>query len=196
MLRAIIFMDHLNFDIAYRDYYLKQGRAISPRLDYNELPKCMASSVPDATLIKTICCIPKPDTFLMTDPKLAKEYQWASNLKNNTCFDVVEGEYLAGPVKQYSDMDITDHETYFKVEKGTDINMAVEALTKAYNNAFDIGVFISGDSDYLPIYKTLKTMGKMVVVGAVSGQNIGRVKPYIDRWFWMDDAFFGNCLRK
>ena len=44
-------------------------------------------------------------------------------------------------------------------ELGTDVNIAIHSLRMAFFNAYDAAIFVSGDTDYLPIYETLRMMG-------------------------------------
>ncbi len=92
-------------------------------------------------------------------------------------------------------MDITDKSTYYKVEKGTDINLAIHAITKAHNNAYDVAFVLSADTDYISLYRQLKSMGKLVIVAAVRGQTLGKVIPEVDDYIMLDDSFFSNNIR-
>lgn len=132
MLRGMVFVDHLNFDIALQTFYSQTGK-MTPKLDYNILFKKIVemSSVP-VSLIKTYIFIPKPDSFLMQDNTLSKYYNWASKLSNTPYIEIVEGNYVARPVTSVS-MNINDRTTYYKVEKGTDVNLSLYTLTKAFH---------------------------------------------------------------
>jgi len=189
----MVFIDQMNFQAAVSDHYASQSLP-SPRLDYNLLPQVVCSNVPNSVLVKTFLCAPKPDAFLMTDSNLEKYYKWLTGLKNQKNFDVIEGEHVARPTTS-KPMIITDKSTYYKVEKGTDINIAVESITKAYNNAYDVAIFMSGDADYLPIYKILRTIGKLVVVAVVKGQYIGKIIPHVDNYIRIDTTMFSRMLR-
>ena len=93
-------------------------------------------------------------------------------------------------------MDINKKNTYYKVEKGTDINMAVNIITKAFHNSYDTAILITGDRDYAMVLEQLKIIGKLSVISAVKGQNISSIKQYADGSFIMDDTFFKTCARK
>ncbi len=93
-------------------------------------------------------------------------------------------------------MKIGDRESFYKVEKGSDINIAVYALRMAFFNSFDLAVFLSADTDYLPVYETLRIMGKLVNVAVVKGQYIGELIPKIDSCVNLDKHFFDSCLLK
>ena len=197
MARTMVFIDHMNFEIAVKNLFGKlENPQEPPRLDYNQLPLRITAEVSRAELLKTFLFIPKPDDFLMQDPSLAGFYQWADGMRVQKNFDVIEGEYVSKPTDYTVPKDITIRSTYFKEEKGTDVNMAVESLSKAFNNAFDIAIFVSADTDYLPIYRTLKAVGKLVVVAAVKGQYIGKLIPHIDSYFIMDEPFLESCSRR
>lgn len=190
----MVFIDHMNFNTAYLNYYATAGLPYV-RLDYNKLPQEAAQLVGNVELVKTYLFAPKPDEFLLQDEQQARYYSWVNGLRNQKNFDVIEGEYIARPVDNDREIDIADRSTYYKVEKGTDINIAVEVLTKAFNNAFDIAIFLSADTDYLPIYKVLRSMGKLVCVAVVHGQYIGKIIPNSDSHYYLDDRFFQRCLR-
>jgi len=92
-------------------------------------------------------------------------------------------------------MDINDKTTYFKDEKGTDINLAVYALNNAHYNSYDIGFFLTVDTDYISVYTMLKNIGKLTVVVGVKGQVLNKLIPYIDDHKILDENFFNGCLR-
>jgi uncharacterized LabA/DUF88 family protein len=195
MLRAIMFVDHMNFDIAIQNYYKNLGR-YTPKLDYNILFKEIVKlSRTNAELIKTYVFIPKPDVFLMQDEKLNKYYNWASKLCNTPYVDVVEGNYVARQVTD-AKMDINDHSTYYKVEKGTDVNLSLYALSKAFYNAYDVAFVASADTDYLKVYETIQNLGKLVNVVAITGQNVQRIRGNVDEIITLDESILEKCVRK
>ena len=147
-------------------------------------------------LMKTLLFIPKPDDFLMQDEGMEKYYLWATGMRVQRNFDVIEGMHAARPTLSDVPMNIRDYETFYKVEKGTDVNMAIHSLRMAFFNAYDTAIFISGDTDYLPIYETLRMMGKLVLVAVVKGQYIGRLIPCVDAYANLDRSFFEKCTLK
>lgn len=194
MLRGMVFVDHMNFDIALKDYYKILGMD-APRLDYNVLFKNIVGLRTEINYTKTYIFVPKSDDFLMKDSNLNNYYRWMSGIKNSKYIDIVEGRYLARPLKKVEDMKIEDHDTYYKVEKGTDLNLAIHALTKAFYNSYDVAFILSADTDYISLYKQLKSIGKIVIVVTVQGQNTYQLQPEIDDFIVLDDTFFQGCLR-
>lgn len=194
MLRGMLFVDHMNFDIALQSYYKSLGLQ-TPKLDYNALFQNITKLIDNVDYLKSFIFVPKPDSFLMTDPRLSSYYNWVIGLNNAPYTDVIEGNYIARQVDETVPMDITQKNTYYKVEKGTDINLAVHALHKAFYNSYDIAFVMSADTDYLKVYEVLKSMGKLVVVVGVKGQNLMRIKGQVDNTLILDKAFFDACLR-
>lgn len=193
LLRGMVFVDHMNFDIALRNLYLPDER--TPKLDYNTLFRGVVQKIPGVDYLKTFIFAPTPDTFLMEDSTLYSYYKWIQGLKTSKYIDVIDGRYIARPVDLSIPMNINDHKTYYKVEKGTDINLAVHALTKAHFNAYDVAFVMSADSDYLTVYRQLKNMGKIAIVVGVQGQNIGKIRAEVDDVILLDKPFFASHLR-
>lgn len=192
VLRGMVFVDHMNFDIALRHLYADEK---APKLDYNTLFNGIVNTIPGIDYLKTFIFAPTPDTFLMSDPSLNSYYKWIQGFKSSKYIDVIDGRYIARPVDPEVQMSIEDRKTYYKVEKGTDINLAVHALTKAHFNAYDVAFIMSADTDYLTVYQQLKNMGKLVVVVIVKGQNIGKIRPEVDDFIILGRDFFEQHLR-
>lgn len=195
MLRGMVFVDHMNFDIALKKYYRDEFNISSVALDYNTLFRGVVSLVPNVDFLKTFLFAPEPDKFLLNDPKLLSYYKWIQGLKSTKYLDVIEGRYLARPVNETTAMDINDKSTYYKVEKGTDINLAISAISKAQTNAYDVAFIMSADTDYISVYKQLKNLGKITVVVVVKGQEFGKLVPECDDFRVLDDNFFKKHLR-
>lgn len=48
------------------------------------------------------------------------------------------------------------------VQKGVDMRVALHMVKLAYNNAYDIAILVTGDSDLVEAVKTVKELGKQV----------------------------------
>ena len=193
MLRGMVFVDHMNFNAAIDDYYNTLDKA-SPRLDYNTIFKGVAE-MRNADYMKTIIFAPTPDNFLMKDQALLGYYKWVQGVKNAKYIDVVEGRYIARPTDPNKEMSLQDRSSYYKVEKGSDINLALHAMAKAQNNAYDIAFVLSADTDYISLYHQLKNLGKIVIAVAVKGQNLNKVIPEVDDHIILDASFFDAHIR-
>jgi len=190
----MVFVDHMNFDINLRSLYYSSDREC-PKLDYNTLFPDAVRLIPNIDFIKTFIFTPTPDPFLMQDPHLLSYYKWMRGLKGSKYMDVIEGRYIARPVDRDVPMRIDDHHTYYKEEKGTDINLAATLLSKAYFNSYDAAFIFSADTDYISVYKILKSIGKIVIVVAVQGQRIGKVIPEVDDHLFLGTEFFDRHIR-
>ena len=52
------------------------------------------------------------------------------------------------------------------IEKKIDIQIAIDMLSLAYENAYDTALLISGDGDFVPVVKKVKELGKNAEVWA------------------------------
>lgn len=52
------------------------------------------------------------------------------------------------------------------VEKGVDVMLAVDLVTRAYKNNYDTAIIVSGDADFYPALQAAKDVGKQVEVAA------------------------------
>ena len=52
------------------------------------------------------------------------------------------------------------------IEKKVDINIAIDIISLAYEDAYDMAVLISGDGDFVPVVKKVKELDKNVEVWA------------------------------
>jgi uncharacterized LabA/DUF88 family protein len=65
-------------------------------------------------------------------------------------------------------------------QKGVDILMAVDAVSKAYENHFDIAVILCGDRDFIELIKAIKDAGKRVF-GCYSPEHVSdELKQFFD----------------
>ena len=192
------FLLTLRIFIALINYYFNALKKATPRLDYKKMPHELIKKLPVAGyVVKTVVCAPKPDDFLMGIESKKNTYNWINGLKNMDYFSVIEGEHIARPVAGFtkSTMKSDNPGSYYVVEKSTDINMATEIISKAYLNAYDTAVIISGDSDYIPVLRILSTVGKSSVMVGIKGQNLSRVKQHVDQIIILNEDFFDTCLR-
>ena len=197
MLKCMIFIDIENFRITQQSYFTQIHKGC-PKTDYEMFAKNLISTYfPDYYLSQTILFFPKPDDFLMNDEKRANRYLQLKSLAEHDYITTVQGRHVARPTKghNYSDMDISKNQTYYVQEKGTDINLATHLLVKAYNNSYDIAIVVSGDTDYIPVYKTLKFLGKSVIVVGIHGQKLDPFKQWTDQQITLNSSFLKSCKK-
>lgn len=198
MLRAMVFIDYENFSIAFKSYYESIAKEYV-RIDYAHFPQELIRLLPAPhCLTKTTLFYPKPDPFLMQSDSFARGYAWATGLRNIPYFAVVEGRHVARPAKGLTkeERQIDNSSTYYIEEKGTDVNLAVQVVSKAMSNAFDTAIIVSGDTDYMPVVQTLNTIGKSIVMVGMKTQNLSAFRQYSDQCIQLDDSFFQKCKRE
>ena len=138
------------------------------------------------TLMKTYLFAYKPCDALMKIERYSNYYNWLSGLKNKPYFEVIEGRQEIRATNNDVAVDINDKSTYTTKEKGTDINLAVNMLSKAYQNAYDVAILISGDTDYIPVIKELHNIGKIVILATFPNQNVKKYDEYRDAHIKID----------
>lgn len=112
-------------------------------------------------------------------------------LKQSNYFEVIEGQQVIRRIEGV-DVDINDFKTYTTLEKGTDVNVAVQMLSKGFQNAYDIAILVSGDTDYIPVVESLHNLGKIVVLATLPHQKIDKYKTIIDRHI----SIYSNIINK
>lgn len=205
MLKAMMFVDHQNFTLALKNYYKSTGEE-SPKLDYTKFPDKIVKKISrfynKSILLKMFLFSPKPDDFLGEIDFYKKYYDWTQNLNKIPYIDVVEGRWVSRPSKVktstgyvFAKKDKNDESTYNVFEKGTDLNLAVHALSKAYNNSYDIAIIVSGDTDYISLYHQLRAIGKIVIVVLIENQNKNMIQLEVDEVISLDKTFFQDCIK-
>lgn len=215
MPRAMVFIDFENYEIEKNKYYKTkyinelsasengdeantETKQMYPKLEYRLVTKELVKLLPnDYQLIKTFVFAPKPDEFLMKDKRREGVYSWINSMNGRDFLTVVEGVHQARPMPGYGydTMDIENPDSYYVIEKGTDIALATSLLTNGFFNACDLMLVVSADTDYIPVYDILRSMGKLVVVATIEGQSAYKLRPHTDAQLWLNDAFFQKCVR-
>ena len=195
MRKAMVFIDYENFDIARQELYKPD---YAPRLDFPSFPLKLCKKIStDLDLIKTFLFIPKPDSYLMQQEWRKKRYVFLKGLENINYFSVIEGRHCVRPASGgFDTIDIRKKDTYYVNEKGTDINITAQLLTKAFHNSYDTAIVISGDTDYIPVFDLINTLGKTVISVGVEGQNLQRFRTHTDRQYTLYRDFLDECVQK
>ena len=85
------------------------------------------------------------------DPDRLGEEKYFDNIDRNYAFTVRLGKHVKSLKKGKGR------------QKGVDILMAIDALTKAYQNQYETGMFMLGDADFKPLIDAVKDAGKKTV---------------------------------
>ncbi len=75
------------------------------------------------------------------------------------------------------------------IEKKVDVKLAIDMISFAYENAYDIAVLVSGDGDFLPVIKKLNKINKKIEVWAFKYSLANTIKEEVDptNIFYFDD---------
>ena len=80
-------------------------------------------------------------------------------------------------------------------EKGTDVNIATDMVALACNNAYDVAILVSADTDYVPVLEQVRSIGKQVVLCLVDQQKGGYLKEFSDSNIVLSKAFISKAKR-
>ncbi|MDY5627695.1 MAG: NYN domain-containing protein [Clostridia bacterium] len=193
-MKSMAFIDYQNFEICKTEY-LKSLKVNVFNINFQNLANCLNDRISlQPNLMKTFLFAYKPCDELLQLDMYRNYYNWLSGLRNKPFFEVIEGVQQLRPVNSSIPIDIYDNSTFKTKEKGTDINLAVNMLSKAYQNAYDIAILVSGDTDYIPVIKELHNLGKIVVLATFPTQNIKRYDVYRDAHIKIDIKLLKECI--
>lgn len=99
-------------------------------------------------------------------------------------------------MKNRIDLDINNPQTYRTVEKETDINLATHMVAKGFQNAYDIAILVSGDTDYIKTVETLHNNGKIVVIAHFKHQNVSKYDGICDADIVLYDSVLNKAINK
>lgn len=83
-------------------------------------------------------------------------------------------------------------------QKGVDILLAIDVLSKAYLNHFDWCIILAGDDDYLDLVRTVKNTTGKQVIGAYFKKTVSeRLVKSFDRMIVLtkEQLIEGNCIK-
>lgn len=103
-----------------------------------------------------------------------------------------------------------DHQEYFYVkhferrqsadgsrEKQVDVYLATQIVALAYENAYDVGILVSGDEDFVPAIEIAQQKGKILVAVSAEKMLSGELRKKADRVVLLNkpgDLNFKNFL--
>lgn len=193
MHRVMVFIDYQNFNINLKEHY--RGKIFKP-INYWALGKAINEKIPlQSEVLKTYLFAYKPCEELMKIENYSTYYDWLTKLKRTPYLEIIEGRQ---ELRTYDGikLDINDSNTYFTEEKETDINLATHMVAKGFQNAYDIAVLVSGDTDYIKVVETLHNIGKIVVIAHFKHQNVSRYDDICDANIILYDNILDKAVNK
>lgn len=195
MLRVMVFIDYQNFNINLKDYYKNRDEKQKP-INYWALGKEINKIIPfQSEVIKTYLFAYEPCEELKKIPYYSKYYNWLNGMRKTPYLEIIEGRQ---EIRTYDgiELDLNDPRTYFTEEKETDINLATHMVAKAFQNAYDIAILVSGDTDYIKVVETLHNIGKIVVIAHFPHQNVHRYDTVCDANIVLYDSILNKAVNK
>lgn len=80
-------------------------------------------------------------------------------------------------------------------QKGVDILMAVDMLTKAYENHYEIAVLVAGDGDFVDLVEAVKDAGKRVFGAYIKDHVDSRLLDCLDNYIIISDESLEKLAR-
>jgi len=80
------------------------------------------------------------------------------------------------------------------VEKGVDVNIAVDMLRYAYSDAYDTAILVTGDGDFATAVEAVKDRGKHVENAYFAVGRSQELQRVCDRFIQLDETYLLDCL--
>lgn len=195
MHKVMVFIDYQNFNINLKEHY-KNTKQDFKSINYKELGRQINELIPfNSEVIKTYVFAYKPCEDLMQLESYKKYNDWIEKLKSAKYLEVIEGRQEIRTYKNIK-FDINNPDTYTTIEKETDINLATYMVAKGFQNAYDIAILVSGDTDYVKVVETLHNIGKTVVIAHLPHQNVYKYDKICDANIVLYDDILNKSLNR
>ncbi|MFH0913879.1 MAG: NYN domain-containing protein [Chloroflexota bacterium] len=81
-------------------------------------------------------------------------------------------------------------------EKGVDVQLAVDMLTHAFKNNYDVAILVAGDNDYVGAIQAVKDNGKHVEVALFGKERTSRqLREVADKIIVINSRFMNKCWK-
>jgi uncharacterized LabA/DUF88 family protein len=79
------------------------------------------------------------------------------------------------------------------VEKGVDIQLAVDMLTLAIRDTYDIGILVTGDGDFDSVVRAVQDLGKHVENATCQSTMSKHLRQTCDKFTLLDEELLRDC---
>jgi uncharacterized LabA/DUF88 family protein len=194
--RVAVFIDGSNF------YYALKTAFSKVTLKFDLLALALTNRLPDRRLLRVYYYNAAYDQS--ADPtKYRSQQQFFSALRRTPCLTLCLGR-LERRAIDWSGLQPGERNELERilgrplperthVEKGVDVQLAVDMVKLAVANTYDVAVLVSGDGDFAAAVEFVKQQGKHVELGRVKGCPCERLRDVCDVEVPIDDAMLGPC---
>ncbi len=81
-----------------------------------------------------------------------------------------------------------------KVEKGVDIKIAVDMLSLAVRDVYDVAILVSGDGDFASVVEAVQDFGKHVENATTKSGSSNHLRQVCDKVVMLTPEFLSDCL--
>lgn len=80
-----------------------------------------------------------------------------------------------------------------RIQKGVDVKLAVDMLSKAVKNQYDVAILVSGDADFAEVVQEVKDLAKHVELAFFPNQPCFHLKQCCDKFIELNEQFLNGC---
>jgi uncharacterized LabA/DUF88 family protein len=120
------------------------------------------------------------------DPEYGKQDEYFKRIRMNNNYEVKLGRLIKTKGNNFR-------------QKGVDVLLAIDMITKAFLNQYEIALLLGGDDDYVDLIKSIKDLTGKRVYGAYFERSASeRLVESLDRRLILSDSVkgFTDCIRK
>lgn len=116
------------------------------------------------------------------DPKYDEQNRYFERIQENNNYEVKLGRLIKTKDDRYR-------------QKGVDVLLAVDMITKAFLNHYEIAVLLGGDDDYVDLVKSIKDFTGKRILGAYFQENVSkRLATSFDGCLLLSKDVLGRCI--
>lgn len=179
MAGVVVFVDEANFFKQVQEHCARHNVPVM-RPNYTDLGQKLAG---DRQLVRLyLYTAPlKSDGTQKSDDMVKGQQRFLNALRTAPYVEVRYGRM------------VTKGDTF--VQKGVDVALAVDMLSMAYKDLYDVAVLLSSDSDLVSAVQNVKDLGKHVELGLCSGTKAYHLTSVCDRAVDLDPILHELCSK-
>lgn len=183
--RIFIFIDGSNIEIAVRNNFNRRV-----------LPEPLARKLTGERKIMGVNYYESPLLPDVDEKSYNEQQKFFDRLRKNPHFNV----RLGRRVRREREYECPECRHKFKKttyeQKGVDSLIALDLITLATRNAYDVAILVGGDQDFIHPIREIRMMGKQVENAFVEQGWSSVLKDVVDKTILLDEEFLKGCWQK